>query len=99
MKTISIILMGILMTANMALGFSNSLDGTKQNGSGNIFSGGSTPNSINKSQIGQPFNPKEHTGFEHQDKNFPDPSMNDTRYNSNCQFGTCSPGGLSPNNK
>lgn len=45
------------------------------------------------------YNPKEHTGFEHQDRNFKDPTMNDSRYNSNCQFGTCTPGGLNPNNK
>ena len=42
--------------------------------------------------------PKEHTGFEHQERNFSNPTMNDKMFNSNCQFGTCSPGGLNPNN-
>lgn len=94
-----IIILTILFIPVSVKAFSNSLDGTMQNNNlKNNFSK-SSPSNIIKNQAGQSFNPKEHTGFEHQDRNFSNPTMNDTRYNSNCQFGTCSPGGLNPNNK
>ena len=87
------------LTLGLANAFSNSLDNPSAEGV-NINNNFSNP-SGNKYQpsMNNPYNPKEHTGFEHQDRNFKDPSMNDTRYNSNCQFGTCTPGGLNPNNK
>ena len=94
------ILCVFLLTANLVNAFSNSLD--KENsgvGKSNSFSSGSSQPDSFKTPAGLPYNPKEHTGFEHQNKNFPNPTMNDTRYNSNCQFGMCTPGGLNPNNK
>ena len=91
------IILLLVVTAGLANAFSNSLDGGGNKG--NNFSSGSPFSNLRTNPAGQPFNPKEHTGFEHQDRQFPSPTMNDTRYNSNCQFGTCSPGGLNPNNK
>ena len=101
MKIFYILLAGVLLSVTCrAHAFSNSLDGSSQQNS-IMQSKLARPNTSNNFQNspGQSYNPKEHTGFEHQDRNFPDPTMNDTRYNSNCQFGTCSPGGLNPNNK
>ena len=92
----------IFIATNIANAFSNSLDKSSDDvsGSNSLKNNFSSPTSNSfQNRAGQPFNPKEHTGFEHQDRNFPNPTMNDTRYNSNCQFGTCTPGGLNPNNK
>lgn len=86
-----------IFSCGIVCAFSNSLDGSqstslKQN---NNFS---TPNnSTYKNNLSSPLNKKEHAGFTHQDRQFPNPTMNDTRYNSNCQFGQCLPGGLNKN--
>lgn len=91
----------LMLIAGVVYAFNNSLDGSSQNEpsqfNNNNFS--NPQNNSFQNNANQPFNPKEHTGFEHEDRNFSNPSMNDARYNSNCQFGTCFPGGINPNNR
>lgn len=99
MKKTFLLLSILLITIGVADAFSNSLDGSetsapKQN---NNFS---APQSNTFQNIpNNPYNPKEHTGFQHDDRKYSNPNINDTRYNSNCQFGQCIPGGLNPNNE
>lgn len=89
------------LSTGIVLAFTNSLDGGQQgvNTYRNNFSNYNSQSNSQSNKSGQSYSPKEHTGFEHQDRNFPNPTMNDSRYNSNCQFGTCSPGGVSPSNR
>lgn len=96
MKNILLSLLTILLFANITHAFSNSLDGGQQgiNPLGNNFSNNQTQTKTQSNTPQQSFSPKEHTGFEHQDRQFPSPTMNDSRYNSSCQFGTCLPGGI-----
>jgi len=92
----------IMFAAGIAYAFTNSLDGSSQNNqfsSDNHNNFSAPKNNSFQNNVNQPFNPKEHAGFQHQDRNFNDPSLNDTRYNSSCQFGTCTPGGLNSNNR
>lgn len=89
----------ILISCSGVFAFSNSLDGSG-NGFPNKNNNFSLPKQNTfKNTPPQPLNPKEHTGFTHGDGKYVNPNINDTRYNSNCQFGQCIPGGLNPNNQ
>lgn len=87
------------LSSGIANAFTNSLDKSDSEGV-NLNNNFSNPagNPYEPSQ-NNAFNPKEHTGFEQHNGIYTNPNVNDTRYNSNCQFGTCTPGGLNPNNK
>ncbi|MCR5266256.1 MAG: hypothetical protein K6E29_06650 [Cyanobacteria bacterium RUI128] len=98
MKKILVFIIFCSVFTCTANAFSNSLDGSAQDQSfpqNNNFSN----KSPSKSNFNQSFTPKEHTGFQHTDGQYSNPEMNDTRYNSNCQFGQCIPGGMAPNNR
>lgn len=100
MKLSHLIIIGyIIFSPSISHAFMNSLDSTTQQN--NVIQTQTRTNNFSgiKSPTEHALTPKEHTGFEHQDRQFPNPTMNDTRYNSNCQFGACTPGGLNPNNK
>ena len=86
----------IIMTAfTSANAFSNSLD--RENTAmprNNNFAPQQSNSYVNVPNT--PYNPKEHSSFEHSNTMYSNPQMNDTRYNSNCQFGQCIPGGVNP---
>ena len=88
-----------LLFIGLANAFSNSLDNTSQS-LPSIQNNFSSPKSTSGgNNFDKPFIPKEHTGFEHSNSVYSNPQMNDTRYNSNCQFGQCIPGGLNTGNR
>ena len=94
MRRIYMLFMFITLTCGIVCAFSNSLDSNQASGikQKNNFS---SPNSNTfRTNSDKPFNPQEHKGFNQQDNRFPEPTMNDSRYNSNCQFGVCMPGGF-----
>lgn len=86
----------IVLFAGIVYAFTNSLDGSSNNEKpvqqNNNFSN-PTQNPM-KNKMEQPLNPKEHAGFDHSNSIYSNPETNDTRYNSNCQFGQCIPGGI-----
>lgn len=94
-KLILVIIFQLFIINNICFAFTNSLDNNSQPQNTIKQNNFTTPNKNSLKNIqNTPLNPKTHSGFEHQDRQFPEPSMNDTRYNSNCQFGVCTPGGI-----
>lgn len=99
MKKFVLIYSVAVLSAGIVYAFSNSLDYPvidKVN-TNNNFSNPSGSQYIQRANSA--YNPKENTGFQQRSGEYSNPNVNDTRYNSNCQFGTCTPGGLNPNNR
>lgn len=99
MKKLFLLISLLFLTIGAASAFSNSLDGSDNSVPkwNNNFT--SPQSNTYTNTPATPYIPKEHTGFTHGDGRYVNPQMNDTRYNSNCQFGQCIPGGLNPNNQ
>lgn len=95
MKNIIILGCILMLTISMANAFSNSLD--RENTAMPRSSNFSSPQSNSYISVpNTPYNPKEYSSFQHSNTMYSNPQMNDTRYNSNCQFGQCIPGGGNP---
>ena len=85
----------ITIATTSANAFSNSLD--KENTAMPRSNNFTVRNNSSSTIVpNTPYNPKEHSSFEHSNTMYSNPQMNDTRYNSNCQFGQCIPGGQTP---
>ena len=76
---------------NIAYGFSNSLDGSSPQNSLQTQQQMQQPSNGYQKMQNSPYVPKETTGYQPQNSQF---QQTDTRYNSNCQFGNCIPGGF-----
>ena len=95
MNKVFLIALLFFVSTGVVYAFSNSLDGTREQS--NPMNNFASPGSNTYQNIpNTPLNPKEHTNTEHSNSIYSNPQMNDTRYNSNCQFGQCIPGGLNP---
>ncbi len=99
MKKICLLIFALFVTAGVVSAFSNSLDGTNSQMPRQNNNFASPQKNTYTNVPNTPYIPKEHTGFDHNDGRYVNPNMNDIRYNSNCQFGQCIPGGLNPNNE
>ena len=95
MKKLVLLFYLLITSVSFAYAFTNSLD--RENTSMPQNNNFAYPNSNTYTNIpNTPYIPKEHSSFEHSNTMYSNPGMNDTRYNSNCQFGQCIPGGHTP---
>lgn len=100
MRYFILLLMITLLCIGIANAFSNSLDGSNLNQPLPQNNNFSVPNAKTyQNNVNKPFIPKVYSGFEHNNSEYSNPQMNDARYNSNCQFGQCIPGGLNTGNR
>ena len=99
MKKLILLCSVLFISISIANAFTNSLENNRDNFSRQNNNFSSPQSNTFRNNEPQPLIPKEHTGFSHDDRKYVNPNINDTRYNSNCQFGQCIPGGLNPNNE
>ncbi len=99
MKNFILILFFTLLFIGIANAFNNSLDQGFQNQPVQQQNNLATPNSNGLNSRNNNFDPKNHDSMQHQQRQFPDSSNNPSRYNTNCQFGICIPGGINPNSR
>lgn len=97
MKNLLLTIFISLIFVGAVSAFTNSLDNATGVNQNNNFKTPTSQTNNFQNRQNTPFEPKQHTGFEHQDRQFPNATMNDARYNSSCQFGTCTPGGINNN--
>ena len=87
----------IFMFVGAVNAFTNSLDQNVQPQQSQGYNSLSKQNQNNNQN--STLNPKTHDSMNHQKEQFPTSTVNPSRYNTNCKFGVCIPGGINPNSR
>jgi len=84
----------IVVATGVVYAFSNSLDRSYQNGIARPNNFRERVQNQSQNNFNQPYKTAQPSSMSNENAEYNNVEMNDTRYNSNCQFGQCIPGGM-----
>lgn len=99
MKHFILFLTITLLFIGLANAFSNSLDGSNQSTTFQQNNFASPSGNTYQNKEPQSYQPKNYSGLEHSNTKNLNQQKNNARFNPNCLFGQCIPGGRNANTK